>query len=115
LLLVLAYIGVVFVLPPVLGRRAHRSRKALIAFLSVCVTLAGLGIIVCLDVKEMSQRVLKKDLPSGHEGEDFMMALWLAPFFAGSLFFGVLLGLAGWASGAQNRPPKDDKPPPTSP
>ena len=116
-----AYVGGVFVLPPVLGRRAARSRKTRIPFLIVL----GIHLVLAICSFVGSEQISKKQRASLdpksydniHDLENAAVGATCAgPMLGGTLLIGVILGLCAYAaSGKPRAEGTTGPPPPTSP
>jgi predicted membrane channel-forming protein YqfA (hemolysin III family) len=120
----LAYSGFVFVLPPVLGRKAARSRKARIPFFIALGAFGVLAIYLLISSVQTSKKLhdpeFLKSYSNIHDLEDVAIgATYGLPILGVTMLIGVILGLCGWWSASADRIPEEEKrkdpPPPTSP
>jgi len=123
-LLLLGYFGFVFILPPVLGRRATRSRKVRIAFFCVSGIIAVLSILSFLGWWQVSHRLQAPSPQDEHANphlleEMAMLGTCFLPILGVTLLFGFCLGMAAWMGAEPTRPPDEGREqglsPPTSP
>lgn len=108
----LVYVGVVFVLPSVLGRKAARSRKARVPFQILLGLFAIAAIGAVLAIKEGPKLLhdprAAEHYPNIHDLENHAIGVMLFfPMLAATLVIGIILGLCFyWGTG---RPGEEEK------
>ena len=124
ILFLLGYFGFVFILPPVLGRRATRSRKVRIVFFCVSGIIAVLSTLSFLGWWQVSHRLHASAPQDEHANphlleEMAMLGTCVLPILGVTLLFGFCLGMAAWMGAGPTRPSEEgrekDSSPPTSP